>query len=151
MAPTPIQNGSQADAEMAAGSSRSFAAIRKDTGVCCGSRLRKGEAFAYVERNQNLKDLKDMAGGVRPPGLLFRRAGGMRARRVAARVGRTQKPQLRLRPGTPVLHHRHRLWIGGETWSPVLSKEDNVFSEEYFSNSDSKKVSLLLIPVFLFQ
>ena len=25
----------------------------------CGSRLRKGEVFAYVGRNQNLKDLKD--------------------------------------------------------------------------------------------
>ena len=41
-----------------AGSSRSFTAIRKDAGLCCGSRLRKGEVFAYVGRNQNLKDLK---------------------------------------------------------------------------------------------
>ena len=31
-----------------AGSSRSFTAIRKDAGLCCGSRLRKGEVFAYV-------------------------------------------------------------------------------------------------------
>ena len=31
-------------------------AIRKDAGLCCGSRLRKGEVFAYVGRNQNLKD-----------------------------------------------------------------------------------------------
>ena len=28
-------------------------------GLYCGSRLRKGEVFAYVGRNQNLKDLKD--------------------------------------------------------------------------------------------
>ena len=27
--------------------------------VCCGSRLRKGEMFAYVGSIQNLKDLKD--------------------------------------------------------------------------------------------
>jgi hypothetical protein len=43
-----------------AGSSRSFTAIRKDAGLCCGSRLRKGEVFAYVGQNQNLKDLKCM-------------------------------------------------------------------------------------------
>ena len=42
-----------------AGSSRSFAAIRKDAGLYCGPRLQKGEVFAYVGRNQNLKDLKD--------------------------------------------------------------------------------------------
>jgi len=40
------------------GSSRSFTAIRKDAGLCCGSRLRKGEMFAYVGLPQNLKDLK---------------------------------------------------------------------------------------------
>ena len=40
------------------GSSRSFTAIRKDAGLYCGSRLRSGEMFAYVGRNQNLKDLK---------------------------------------------------------------------------------------------
>ena len=28
-------------------------------GLCCGSRLRKGEVFAYVGRIHNLKDLKD--------------------------------------------------------------------------------------------
>ena len=33
-------------------------AIRKDAGLCCGSRLRSGEVFAYVGRNPNLKDLK---------------------------------------------------------------------------------------------
>ena len=27
--------------------------------LCCGSRLRKGEMFAYVGLPQNLKDLKD--------------------------------------------------------------------------------------------
>ena len=42
-----------------AGSSRSFTALRKDAGLCCGSRLRKGEVFAYVGLPQNLKDLKD--------------------------------------------------------------------------------------------
>ena len=42
-----------------AGSSRSFTAIRKDAGLCCGSRLRKGEVFAYLGLPQNLKDLKD--------------------------------------------------------------------------------------------
>ena len=31
---------------------------RKDTGLCCGSRLRKGEVFADVGLPQNLKDLK---------------------------------------------------------------------------------------------
>ena len=29
-----------------------------DAGLCCGSRLRKGEVFAYAGRNQSLKDLK---------------------------------------------------------------------------------------------
>ena len=33
-------------------------AIRKDAGLCCGSRLRKGEVFAHVGLPQNLKDLK---------------------------------------------------------------------------------------------
>ena len=41
--------------------SRSFTAIRKDAGLCCGSRLRSGEVFAYVGLPQNLKDLKDRA------------------------------------------------------------------------------------------
>ena len=40
------------------GSSRSFTAIRKDAGLCCGSRLRKGEVFAYGGLPHNLKDLK---------------------------------------------------------------------------------------------
>jgi hypothetical protein len=40
---------------------RSFTAIRKDAGLYCGSRLRSGEVFAYVGRNQNLKDLKPSA------------------------------------------------------------------------------------------
>ena len=31
-----------------AGYSRFFTAIRKDAGLCCGSRLRKGKVFAYV-------------------------------------------------------------------------------------------------------
>ena len=31
---------------------------RKDAGLYCGSRLRKGEVFAYVGLPQNLKDLK---------------------------------------------------------------------------------------------
>ena len=38
---------------------RSFAAFRKDTELYCGSRLRKGDVFAYVGLSQNLKDLKD--------------------------------------------------------------------------------------------
>ena len=41
-----------------AGSSRSFTAIRKNAGLFCGSSLRKGEVFAFVENIQNLKDLK---------------------------------------------------------------------------------------------
>ena len=41
------------------GSSRSFTALRKDAGLCCGSRLRKVEVFAYVGLPQNLKDLKN--------------------------------------------------------------------------------------------
>ena len=39
---------------------RSFTAIRQDAGLCCGSRLRKGGVFAYVESIQNLKDLKQV-------------------------------------------------------------------------------------------
>ena len=38
---------------------------RKDAGLCCGSRLRKGEVFAYVGLPQNLKDLKDTPGSAR--------------------------------------------------------------------------------------
>ena len=37
-----------------------FAAIRKDTGLYCGYRLRKGEVFVYVGPSQNLKDRKDL-------------------------------------------------------------------------------------------
>ena len=40
----------------AAGSSRSFTATRKDAGLCCGSRVRSGEVFAYVRLPHNLKD-----------------------------------------------------------------------------------------------
>jgi len=43
-----------------AGSSRSFAAIRKEVGRFCGSFLRNGEVFAYVGLSQNLKYLKDL-------------------------------------------------------------------------------------------
>ena len=32
--------------------------IRKDAGLCCGSRRRSGEVFAYVGSIQKLKDLK---------------------------------------------------------------------------------------------
>ena len=39
-------------------SSTRVAAIRKDTGLYCGSHLRKGGVFAYVGLSQNLKDLK---------------------------------------------------------------------------------------------
>ena len=46
-----------------AGSSRSFTAIRKDAGLYCGTRLRKGEVFAYVGLPQNLKDLKNVSRG----------------------------------------------------------------------------------------
>ena len=31
--------------------------ILQDAGLYCGPRLRKGEVFAYVGRDQNLKDL----------------------------------------------------------------------------------------------
>ena len=41
-----------------AGSARSFTAIRKDAGLCCGSRLRKGAVLAYVGSIQILKDLR---------------------------------------------------------------------------------------------
>ena len=33
-------------------------------GLCCGSRLRKGEVFAYVGLPQNLKDLKENESGL---------------------------------------------------------------------------------------
>ena len=36
---------------------RERTAIRKDAGLYCGPRLRKGEVFAYVGLPQNLKDL----------------------------------------------------------------------------------------------
>ena len=36
--------------------------IRKDAGLYCGPRLRKGEVFAYVGRIHNLKDLKSLKG-----------------------------------------------------------------------------------------
>ena len=36
---------------------KSFTAIRKDAGLCCGSRLRSGEVSAYGGSIQNLKDL----------------------------------------------------------------------------------------------
>ena len=39
--------------------------LRKDAGLYCGPRLRKGEVFVYVGSIQNLKDLKDLKD---PPG-----------------------------------------------------------------------------------
>jgi hypothetical protein len=50
--------GLESNKEGTAGSSRSFTAIRKDAGLYCGSRLRSGEVFAYVDSIQNLKDRK---------------------------------------------------------------------------------------------
>ena len=41
---------------------RGLSAIRKDAGLCCGSRLRSGEVFAFVGSIQNLKDLEEYAG-----------------------------------------------------------------------------------------
>ena len=41
--------------------------IRKDAGLYCGPRLRKGEVFAYVGLPQNLKDLKDLKAELQPP------------------------------------------------------------------------------------
>ena len=41
-----------------AGSSRSFAAIRKEAGLFCGSFLRNGEVFAYDRGANDLNDLK---------------------------------------------------------------------------------------------
>ena len=41
-------------------------ALRKDAGLCCGSRLRKGEVFAYVGLPQSLRDLKDVSMLVEP-------------------------------------------------------------------------------------
>jgi hypothetical protein len=48
---------------------KDLAAIRKDTGLYCGSRLRKGEVFAYVGLSQNLKDLKDLGSQLVPGGM----------------------------------------------------------------------------------
>jgi len=56
-----------------AGSSRSFTAIRKDAGLYCGSRLRKGEVFAYVGRIHNLKDLQEEKKARRPFSVLSAR------------------------------------------------------------------------------
>ena len=36
--------------------------FRKDAGLCCGPRLRKGEVFASVGRNRNLTDLSSATG-----------------------------------------------------------------------------------------
>ena len=87
-----------------AASSRSFTAIlaiRKDAGICCGSRLRKGEVFAYVGRNQNLKDLKGRRALLRIPSTEGRSVClGCKHFRVA--LGR-EEPWPRARPGR---HHR---------------------------------------------
>jgi len=42
---------------------RSFAALRQEAGLFCGSFLRKGEVFAYVGLIQNPKDLTHSLGG----------------------------------------------------------------------------------------
>ena len=51
-------------------------AIRKETGLCCGSRLRKGEVFAYVGLPQNLKDLKVTSGCCAPDQRRYSRVNG---------------------------------------------------------------------------
>jgi len=43
-----------------AGSSRSFAMIRKEAGLFCGSFLRQGEVLACVKSIHNLEDWKDL-------------------------------------------------------------------------------------------
>jgi len=55
-------------ADWRAGSSRS------ETALFCGSFLRKGEVFAYLGRNQNLKDLK-RAGSSRSSAAIRKEAG----------------------------------------------------------------------------
>jgi len=52
--------------------------LKKDLGLCCGSRLRKGEVFAYVGSIQTLKDLEDQ----KPEGP--QKGDPQRARRVLA-------------------------------------------------------------------
>ena len=37
------------------------AALRKEAGLFCGFFLRKGDVFAFVGLNKNLKDLKEHA------------------------------------------------------------------------------------------
>ena len=76
-----------------AGSSRSFTAIQKDTGRCCGSRLRKGEVFAYVGLPQNLKDLNNSdSRGCPPPPLPISRWQGHENREIADRFRRRVSP-----------------------------------------------------------
>jgi hypothetical protein len=70
----------------------SFTAVRKDAGLCCGSRLRKGEVFPYVGLPQNLKDLKDLKG--------VRRDFRLRAK--TSLVTRHGERQRVLRPGERV-------------------------------------------------
>jgi len=45
---------------------RSFAALRKEAGLFCGSSLRKGAVFAYVGLFQNLKDFRFCRKGLDP-------------------------------------------------------------------------------------
>ena len=70
-----------------------------EEGLCCGSRLRKGEVFAYVGRNRNLKDLKGRA----PPPL-------------SAELG-LQLTQSRTLPGQPKGHGTN-LWRKGSARVP---------------------------------
>jgi len=44
-----------------AGFLRSFTAIRKEAGLFYESFLQKSEVFAFVERNNHLKDLKELS------------------------------------------------------------------------------------------
>ena len=46
---------------------RSFAAIRKQAGIFCGSFLRKGEVLAYVGSIQTLKGLQGYLAHKKPP------------------------------------------------------------------------------------
>jgi len=71
---------------------RSFAAIRKDTGLYRGSRLRKGEVFAYVGLSQNLKGLTETfpscrAARLPPPPWLGVRCSQNAQRRVGGTCG----------------------------------------------------------------
>ena len=94
--------------------------IGRKRGLCCGSRLRKGEVLAYVGRIHNLKDLKDNDRQRSMPGSNEALAGT----RHASRCDRCCVLCIQVATGRAAALHAHSRFaqFPGERWNEARDR-----------------------------